>query len=573
MTKMAGGEALARTLLACGVDHVFGMTVGGQVPFTVSAIRAGIRMMTMRDEKCAALAATAFSRTSGRVGVCIASNPGAAHMALGMHEAHLSDVPMLAISMDVGTASLWRGAAYYDQQAMFQAVTKLTLRAESVAALPDMVRRALHAATTGRTGPAAIIVPAPLWAGEADFPDGPNGPDGAFGDGGEAVRFPAMRTPPASDAIARAADLLASGERPTILAGGGVKLSDASDELLELAEHSAIPVAVTHAGHGAFPSAHPLSLGLLGSANAGNRGRIANEIMAEADVVLLVGTRMDGRTTMNNTVPSPEATLIQVDIEAQEIGSNMPATVGIVGDAKLALQALKNALAERTPPVPVLAETSQARRIAGLMDAWRSEFSPQMTSESTPIKTPRLFGEIQRVIDQDTIVVLDAGGCSYWAPAYLDLTPENQAIYPRGAAALGSGFPMGIGAQAAAPGKRVICVSGDGAFGYNIMELESALRLGLPVVNVVINNQNLGMERRGYLEYAGEVFPEGATFSPQDFSRIAQAYNCFGVRVEAPGELEGALRAALESGQPAVVDVVIDPEDSDSGETRPWRSY
>ena len=222
MTRMAGGEALARTLLACGVDHVFGMTVGGQVSFTVSAIRAGIRMMTVRDEKCAALAATAFSRTSGRPGVCIASNPGAAHMALGMHEAHLSDVPMLAISMDVGTASLWRGAAYYDQQAMFQAVSKVTLRAESVAALPDMVRRALHAATTGRTGPAAIIVPAPLWAGEAEFSDG------AFDGGGrEAVRFPALRTPPASDAIARAADLLASSERPAILAGGGVKLSDA----------------------------------------------------------------------------------------------------------------------------------------------------------------------------------------------------------------------------------------------------------------------------------------------------------------------------------------------------------
>ena len=190
-------------------------------------------------------------------------------MALGMHEAHLSDVPMLAISMDVGTASLWRGAAYYDQQAMFQAVTKVTLRAESVAALPEMVRRALHAAITGRTGPAAIIVPAPLWAGEADFPEA------AFdGDGSEVVRFPALRTPPAPDAVARAAELLGSSERPAILAGGGVKLSDASDELLELAEHLAIPVAVTHAGHGAFPSAHPLSLGLLGSANAGNRGRI-----------------------------------------------------------------------------------------------------------------------------------------------------------------------------------------------------------------------------------------------------------------------------------------------------------
>ena len=427
MPRMSGGEALARTLLACGVDHVFGMTVGGQVSFTVSAIRAGMRMMTVRDEKCAALAATAFSRTSGRPGVCISSNPGAAHMALGMHEAHLSDVPMLAISMDVGTASLWLGAAYYDQQAMFQAVTKVTLRAESVAALPDMVRRALHAATTGRTGPAAIIVPAPLWAGEADFPEG------AFdGDAEEAVHFPAMRTPPVAEAIGRAADLLVGAERPAILAGGGVKLSEASDELVEVAEHLGIPVAVTHAAHGAFPSAHPLSVGLLGSANAGNRGRIANEIVGEADVVLLVGTRMDTRTTMSDTVPSAGAKLIQVDIHAGEIGSTMPATVGIVADAKLALRGLKDALAERVAPVPVVAEAPEARRISEMMEAWRSEFNPQMTSDSTPIRTPRLFRELQGVIDDNTIVVLDAGGCSYWAPCLPRPQPREPSHLPAG---------------------------------------------------------------------------------------------------------------------------------------------
>ena len=188
-------------------------------------------------------------------------------------------------------------------------------------------------------------------------------------------------------------------------------------------------------------------------------------------MVVLVGTRMDTRTTMGDTVPSAGAKLIQVDIHAGEIGSTMPATVGIVADAKLALRGLKDALAERVAPVPVVAEAPEARRISDMMEAWRSEFNPQMTSDSTPIRTPRLFRELQGVIDDNTIVVLDAGGCSYWAPAYLDLNPENQAIYPRGAAALGSGFPMAIGAQAAAPGKRVICISGDGAFGYNIMEL------------------------------------------------------------------------------------------------------
>ena len=182
-----------------------------------------------------------------------------------------------------------------------------------------------------------------------------------------------------------------------------------------------------------------------------------------------------------------------------------------------------------------------------MMEAWRSEFNPQMTSDSTPIRTPRLFRELQGAIDDNTIVVLDAGGCSYWAPAYLDLNPENQAIYPRGAAALGSGFPMAIGAQAAAPGKRVVCVSGDGAFGYNIMELESAVRLGL----ASSQRGDQQPEPRhgasgGIWNMRERCFQKGATFSPQDFSRIAQAYNCFGVRVEEPGELREALRAALE---------------------------
>ena len=208
-----------------------------------------------------------------------------------------------------------------------------------------------------------------------------------------------------------------------------------------------------------------------------------------------------------------------------------------------------------------------------MVEAWHTEFDPQMHSNAVPIKTPRLFMEIQQFIDDDTVVVVDAGGSSYWAPAYLDLTPENQALYPRGAAAIGSALPMALGAQLAAPQKRVICISGDGGFGYNIMELETAVRHNLPVVNIVVNNHALGMERRGYLAYAGEVPPAPVSFSPQDFGRIAQAFNCFGARAEQPGDIRDAIAAALASGKPAVVDVLTDPEDSDTERTRPWRSY
>jgi acetolactate synthase-1/2/3 large subunit len=306
---------------------------------------------------------------------------------------------------------------------------------------------------------------------------------------------------------------------------------------------------------------------------AGSRGRIANKFVGEADVLLVVGSRLDGRTTRGYTLIPPTTKLIQIDIDPHEIGSHYPVEVGIVADARLALEALTATLEHTVTRPPALAETPRAREIAAMVAEWWNEFAPQMNSNAVPIKTPRLFRDIQHFINEDTIVVVDAGGSSYWAPAYLELTPENQALYPRGAAAIGSALPMALGAQLAAPEKRVICISGDGGFGYNIMELETAVRLNLPVVNIIVNNHSLGMERRGYIEYAGEVPPGPVSFSPQDFSKIAQALNCFGARAERPGDIREAIAAALASRRPAIVDVVTDPEDSDSERTRPWRAY
>jgi acetolactate synthase-1/2/3 large subunit len=565
MAKMTGGEALARTLKAAGVEYIFGISVGSQAPFTLGAIRLGVKIVTVRDEKCAALMATAYSKISGKPGVCLASGPGAAHLALGMYEAFNSSNAIVAITADSTVAGMWRpGSTYMDQQAVFQPITKWTARAESLATLPDIISRALRTAMTGNPGPVAVIVSNPLFAAEGDF----HLPTGA-----ESAHHPALRVVPGAESIEQAAQLLRDAKRPAIVAGGGVALSQAAQELIELAELTAIPVATTHVAHGTFPSAHPLSLGVLGNPVAGSRGRIANKVVGEADVLLVVGSRMDGRTTRGYTLIPPATKLIQIDIDPGEIGSAYPVEVGIVGDAKRALEALTAMLETSVTRPPSIAETPRAREIAAMVAEWWHEFDPQMHSNAVPIKTPRLFREIQHFINDETIVVVDAGGSSYWSPAYLELTPENQALYPRGAAAIGSALPMALGAQLAAPGKRVICISGDGGFGYNVMELETAVRLNLPVVNIVVNNHSLGMERRGYIEYAGEVPPGPVSFSPQDFRKIAQAFNCFGARAEKPDDIREAIAAALASGRPAVVDVLTDPEDSDSERTRPWRAY
>jgi acetolactate synthase-1/2/3 large subunit len=565
MAKMTGGEALARILKAAGVEYVFGISVGSQAPFTLGAMRLGMRIVTVRDEKCASLMATAYSKTSGKPGICLASGPGAAHLALGMYEAFNSANAIVALTADANVAGMWRpGSTYMDQQALFQPITKWTVRAEALATLPDIISRALRVATTGSPGPVAVIVSNALFAAEGDF----NIPTEA-----ESAPQTTSRVVPGAASVEQAAQLLLEAKSPAIIAGGGVMLSQAARDLLELAELTGIPVATTHVAHGTFPSAHPLSLGVVGNPVAGSRGRIANKVVGEADVILAVGTRLDGRTTRGYTLIPPTTKLIQIDLDPQEIGSNYPVEVGIVADARLALEALQATLAPRVTRPSSIADTPRAREIAAMTEEWYTEFAPQMNSNAVPIKTPRLFREIQHFVNDQTIVVVDAGGSSYWSPAYLELTPENQALYPRGAAAIGSSLPMALGAQLAAPEKRVICISGDGGFVYNIMELETAVRLNLPVVNIIVNNSCLGMERRGYVDYVGEVPPDPVIFSPQDFSKIAQAYNCFGVRAEKPGDIRGAIAAALASGRPAIVDVLTDPQDSDSERTRPWRSY
>jgi acetolactate synthase-1/2/3 large subunit len=565
MTRMNGGEAMARLLKAAGTEYIFGIAVGSQSPFIMAAIQLGMRIVTVRDEKAAALMATSYGRISGKPGICLASGPGAAHLALGMYEAFNSSNAIVSITSDASTSGRWRsGSTYMDQETLFRPLTKWTVRVESLDTLPAILHQALRVATTGSPGPVSIIVANPLFAAQGDF---------EIPETAEAIRYPALRIPPGQDAIDEAAQLLLEAQKPAIVAGGGVALSQASGELLELAELLAIPVATTHIAHGVFPSAHPLSAGVLGSAVAGNRGIIANGVVNEADALLIVGTRMDARTTLSHTLVSPGTKLVQIDIDPQEIGSTYPVQVGIVADAKLTLAALKAALEKQVTRPSAIASTPRAQEIAAMVEECRQEFALQMNAETMPIKTARLMRDIQPFIDADTLVVVDAGACSYWAPAYLDFAPENQVLYPRGAAALGSALPMALGAQLANPHKRVICLCGDGAYGYNIMELETAVRMNLPVVSIVINNGILGMERRGYLAYAGEVPPEAVSFSSQDFSKIAQAYNCFGVRVEQPQDIHDAIAAALASGRPAIVDVVTDPADSDSDRTRPWRSY
>lgn len=560
MAKMTGRDAIAKVLKASGVEYVFGMGAGIP-PLIASLIKSGIKMVTVRNEMAASLMATGYSRLSGKPGICVVGDIGAGHLAAGLREAYGSSNPVVTITTDGSHGTTWRSTPHFiDQEPVFKPITKWTVRAEVLKTLPDIIRRALEVATTGSPGPVSVIVPIKLLLAEADF---------EIQAETEAIQYPRFRIAPEAESIQRATSLLIGARRPAIVAGGGILQSRASEELRELAEVLVAPVATSQIAQAVFPNEHPLSLGVVGDAANNGRGRVANKVVGEADVVLLVGTKMDGPTTRSWSIPSPNSKLIHIDIDPAQVGNNCPIEVGIVADAKLALQALKDALQGKVKKTPSIADAPIAKEIQALMKEWCDEYDLRMNSNDVPIKHPRLFREIQNFISPDNIVVLDAGSSSYWAANYLDVTPDTYITSPRGFPAIGSGFALAIGAQVAVPDKRVICISGDGGFGYTIMELETCVRLNLPVVCIVINNQSFGMERGIYVHFEGKIFPEATSFSPQDFSKIAQAYNCFGVRVEKPQDIRGAIAAALASGKPSIVEVMTDAEESESNEV-PW---
>ncbi|MBT6241815.1 MAG: thiamine pyrophosphate-binding protein, partial [Rhodospirillaceae bacterium] len=526
-------------------------------------IAEGIKMATIHNERCGSLMATGYSRVSGKPGVCTAADIGTAHLAVGLHEAYHSSNAVVAITNDLDPSKIWKTEGrFVDQEALFSPISKLYMRAESVNSLPDMIGRALEVATTGDPGPVVVTVPNGLLAAESDF---------EFDTEPDHFMYPRIRLSPDTESIARAAKLLLEAKNPAILAGGGVMLSRAADELVALAEQAGIPVATTHMAHGSFPNEHPLSVGVLGDCSANGRGRVANSIVGEADAVLLIGTRADGATTRGWSIPSPQSTIIQIGIDPQHIGSNLRIDLGIVADARLAIVAIRKFLSEYDDGSLSERRKNREGAVRKLMDSWKHDFEPEMVTDQKPIRSSRALKELQNVIDNDTLITFDAGSCSYWGAAFLDATPQNHVLHPRGFPALGSALPMAMGAQLAAPNKRMLSISGDGAFGYNVMELETAVRLGTPIVNVILNNNALGMEWKSFRQFCGEALPDAVRFGPQNFSRIAEAYGCFGIRVEDPNEIVGAVKSAFESGKPSIVEIMTDPTE-DSTKDVPWQS-
>jgi acetolactate synthase-1/2/3 large subunit len=457
----------------------------------------------------------------------------------------------VAIVQDVARDHFDRNAFQeLDHLKLFAGCAKWVRRIHTSDRVDDYVDMAFAAAAGGRPGPAVLLVPFDLFA-ETAAP--------APARGASPGRYPLDRTVADPAQVAAAAELLANAERPLVVAGGGVLLSEAVPELVRLQEECGLPVATTTMGKGAVDESHPLSLGVIGYfMGTGGMARFQRPLIEEADVILLVGTRMNQNGTDSWTLFPRGATYVHLDIDGLEVGRNYEA-LRLVGDAKLTLAALAEALRRRDLARRHAARPTLAARIAEGREKHRTEARALLSSSAQPARPERLMAELARRLDDDSIVVADASYASIWVANYL---PARRAgmrfLTPRGMAGLGWGLPMALGAKLAAPASTVFCVVGDGGFGHVWSELETARRCRLRVIVTVLNNQILA-----YQKHAEDVLFGAHTsaiyFEPVDHAAIARACGLDGVRVEDPADYGPALDQALRAEAATVIDVVTDP--------------
>ena len=547
MPRMTGGRFLVETMKGYGVTHAFLVPVIARRAM-IEMEQMGIRRVVTHGEKAAAYMADGYARTANTVGVCMAQSVGAVNLAAGLQDAFLALSPVIAITGHRPLMHQHRNSYQeIDHMQPFSAVTKFSAVVDSVEQLPHLLRQAFREATSGATAPVHL-----------DF----QGIAGDFIADGEAdldviieesfSHRPAFRPEPEAERVREAAQVLARARRPVIVAGGGVTASGAEKEVIELAKMLSIPVATSLNAKGTIPEDHPLSAGVCGSYSRW----CANRVVAEADLVLFIGSHTGSQVTLDWAIPPMGTPVIQIDIDPSELGRSYPTTVALQGDARASVRRLIEALE------PKEWHSDWVERAQQLVREWREEAAPLASSEAIPIRPERLCAELTKTLPSDAILLADTGHAGIWTGSLVDMKHPEQS-YLRAAGSLGWGLPAALGAKCAAPDRPVICFTGDGGFWYHIAELETAVRHGINAVILVNNNRALNQNKRGDdLAYQG--FPgspaELYEFSDVDLAKTAEAMGCFGIQVERPGEIQSALEQALASGKPAVVDVITDIE-------------
>jgi len=549
MARMTGAEALAQMLQGYGVTHVFMVPAVLRRTFAEMERHTRIHRIHTHGEKSAAYMADGYARASGRPGICMAQVVGALNLAAGLRDAWLAHSPVIAFTGGRDPKTKFRNVYQeVDDVPAFEPVTKWNATVDAVERIPDMLRQAFRAAVSGNPGPVHLQFRGN--EGQVDQEEADMQPQWET----QFVRVPPFRPEPDAASVRAALALLQQAEKPVIVAGGGVRASDAAKELVALAEKLQVPVVTSLNGKDTIAAAHPLSAGVAGTYSRES----ANRTVAAADLVFFVGTSAGGMTTHFWAVPKVGVRAVQLDIDGEALGRNYPLAAAVNGDAKVALARM---VAEAD------AGTAQRRKawlatVRGLCDDYAAKYREMLESDAVPMRPERICAELSRHTPDDAIVVVDTGHAGMWMGGMFDVR-AGQA-YIRSAGHLGWAFPAGLGAKCACPERPVVTFTGDAGFWYHIAEVETAVRWRINAVTVVNNNGGGNQSKRGFDRAYGGQQTEKArelwTFGATDFARLAEDMGALGLRVEKAADFAPALARALAANRPAVIDVVTDIE-------------
>ena len=544
MRTITGAQAVVESLIAEGVEVVFGYPGGAVLPLYDVLYSSPLRHILTRHEQGAIHAADGYARATGKVGVCIAtSGPGATNLVTGIANAYMDSIPVVAFTGQVATNAIGTDAFQEaDITGITLPITKHNWLVKDVRELPSIIKKAFHIASTGRPGPVLIDLPKDVQTATLDY----SYP--------EEVDIPSYKPTYHGHPrqIAQVVRALLKAEKPLLYLGGGVISSGASELVRRIAELLGIPVTTTMMGLGAFPSSHELSLGMLGMHGTA----AANLAVTGTDLLVAVGARFDDRVTGKISTFAPNAKIIHIDIDPAEIGKNLTSHIPVVGDVKLVLTEVLAGLELNKAIVEKLAGRRQSW--VEQVKKWQEEY-PMTYQLGEQIKPQQVIQLISELVGDKAVIATEVGQNQMWTAQYYPFEEPRTLISSGGLGTMGFGLPAAIGAQVGRPDKIVVDIAGDGSILMNSQEMATAKCENIPVKVVILNNSYLGMVRQ-WQEFFFDcryscVNLEGGT---PDFVKLAEAYGWLGRRVSDPAQLKDVLAEVLNHPGPAMLDVVID---------------
>lgn len=544
--QIAGAEILIESLIRENVEVIFGYPGGATLPLYDSLYGAKLRHLLVRHEQAAVFGADGYARTTGKPGVClVTSGPGATNLLTGLTSSLMDSIPVVAFTGQVPSPMIGKDAFQEcDTIGITMPATKKNFMVRSTDEIPGIVHEAFKTAISGRPGPVLVDIPKDILIRKTV----------------PAYHSAAGRIQPehprewGEEEIRRAADMIMKSRRGVLYVGGGVIHSNAADEVFELAELTHLPVTTTLMALGAFPSRHPLSLGMLGM--HGCYG--TNIAVCNCDLLVAIGARFDDRVTGRIDGFAAKARKIHFDIDPSQINKNVSVDLAVVGNAKEALQALIAELRRRNHRA---APPERQAWLARISD-WRSENPLGYDKSEGLLKPQHVIESLSSAAPPDTIVTVDVGQHQMWTAQHYAFSMPRTFLSSSGLGAMGYGFPAAIGAQMACPERTVIAIVGDGGFQMTLPDLATIGQYQLPVKIAIINNRCLGMVRQWQEIFFEQRYCEvDLSYSP-DFVRLAEAYGIRAARVSEVKDMPDAIRSFLSDREPQLLDFMVDPREN-----------